>query len=226
MSERRRLRALAEGAVGAFVTGLLFLLPFLLTIVAIDWLVGYAQSAFGPESFIGRTLASGGSVLFGAGEALAFWAGLALLFVGIGLLGLVVQTRFRARLERGFDHLVERVPFMRSLYRPIAQFVRLLGPQGEGDLKGMRVVAVRYIGRGNDALGLLVTPETFDVGGEPRLLVYLPSAPMAMSGTLVLMPPENVVPMDGLSVEDLIKIQVSLGTVRPAEMAQAASATP
>lgn len=216
MSRPRPLRALAENALAAFVTGLIFLLPFILTVVAIEWLVGYLQGAFGPDSFIGRALASGGTALFGAGEALAFWVGLAIMLVGIGLLGLVVQTRFRQRLEAGFDNFVDRVPLLRSVYRPIAQFVRLLGPQSEGELKGMRVVAVRFIGRGNDALGLLVTPDTYDVAGEPRLLVYLPSAPMAMSGTLVLMPPENVMAMDGMSVEDLLKIQVSLGTVRPA----------
>lgn len=216
MTARRSLRALTENALGAFLTGLIFLLPFILTVVAIQWLVGYLQGAFGPESFIGRVLASGGTVLFGAGEALAFWAGLTLVLVLIGLLGLVVQTRFRARLEDGFDQFVDRVPLLRSVYRPIAQFVRLLGPQAEGELKGMRVVAVRFVGRGNDVLGLLVSPEVFDVAGEPRHLVYLPSAPMAMSGTLVLMPTDNVIPMPAMSVEDLLKIQVSLGTVRPA----------
>lgn len=215
MTARKSVRALVENALGAFITGLIFLLPFILTVVAIQWLVGYLQDAFGPESFIGRVMASGGTALFGAGEALAFWAGLAFVLIAIGLLGLIVQTRFRARLEDGFDQFVDRVPLLRSVYRPIAQFVRLLGPQAEGELKGMSVVAVRFIGRGNDALGLLVTPDVFDVAGEPRHLVYLPSAPMAMSGTLVLMAVEHVLPMTGMSVEDLLKIQVSLGTVRP-----------
>lgn len=210
------MRRLAARALGAFLTGLLFLAPILLTVVVLDWLGGYVAAAVGPESFIGRAIASGGSVVVGGERAaIAFWVGLAFVLVLIALLGLVVRTRLRRRLEQGFDRFIDRVPVLRSVYRPIAQLVRLIGPQsGTGNLEGMRVVAVRF-GEATETLALLVTPELFDVGGEPRQLVLLTTAPVPVGGALLFVPPTSIVSVEGLSVEDFIKFFVSVGTVRP-----------
>lgn len=214
---RPPLRRLSERALGAFLTGLVFLLPFILTVIVLDWLAGYVRAAVGPESFIGGAISSGGSMVVGSrAEALAFWVGLALLLALVGLLGLIVQTRLRHAMERRFDAFIDRVPVLRSIYRPIAQLVRLIGPQsGAGNLEGMRVVAVR-LGDGADALALLVTPELFDVGGEPRNLVLVSSAPVPVGGHLLFVPPASILAVEGLGVEDFIKFFVSLGTVRPA----------
>ncbi len=210
------MKRLAARALGAFLTGLFFLAPILLTVVVLEWLAGYLTAAVGPESFIGRTIASGGSFVLGGEEAaIAFWAGLGVVLVLIALLGLLVQTGLRRRLEQGFDRFIERVPVLRSVYRPIAQLVRLLGPQsGAGNLEGMRVVAVRF-GEATESLALLVSPELFDVDGQPRQLVLLTTAPVPVGGALLFVPPANVVPVEGLSVEDFIKFFVSVGTVRP-----------
>jgi uncharacterized membrane protein len=219
------LRRLAARALGAFLTGLFFLAPILLTVVVLDWLAGYLTAAVGPESFIGQAIASGGSFVLGGEEAaIAFWAGLAVVLVLIALLGLLVQTRLRRRLEQGFDRFIDRVPVLRSVYRPIAQLVRLLGPQsGAGNLEGMRVVAVRF-GEATESLALLVSPELFDVGGQPRQLVLLTTAPVPVGGALLFVPPTNVVPVEGLSVEDFIKFFVSVGTVRPSGLKPYAAA--
>jgi uncharacterized membrane protein len=221
----REMRALATRALGAFLTGLFFLAPIILTVIVLDWLGSYLSAAVGPESFIGRTLASGGSVLVGGREAaLAFWVGLALVLVLIALFGLLVQTSLRRRLEDGFDRFIDRVPVLRSVYRPIAQLVRLLGPQsGAGNLEGMRVVAVRF-GEGSDTLALLVTPDVFDVGGQPRQLVLLTTAPVPVGGALLFVPPPSVVPVDGFGVDDFLKFFVSVGTVRPAGLKTYAAA--
>jgi uncharacterized membrane protein len=210
------MKPLIKRALGAFLTGLLFLAPIILTVVVLDWLGGYLSAAVGPTSFIGRAIASGGSVVVGGERAaFAFWVGLAFVLVLIALFGLLVQTRLRRRLEIGFDRFIDRVPVLRSVYRPIAQLVRLLGPQtGAGNLEGMRVVAVRF-GEATETLALLVTPDLFDVGGEPRQLVLLTTAPVPVGGALLFVPPASVIEVNGLSVEDFIKFFVSVGTVRP-----------
>ncbi len=209
------LRRFGKRALGAFLTGLFFLAPIILTIVVLDWLGGYLRAAVGPESFIGRAIASGGSVLIGGqAEAAAFWIGMALTLVLIALLGLLVQTSLRRRLEQGFDRFIDRVPVLRSVYRPIAQLVRMLGPQeGAGQFEGMRVVAVRM--GSTETLALLVTPELFDVGGQPRQLVLLTTAPVPVGGALLFVPTESVVAVPGMSVEDFMKFFVTVGTVRP-----------
>jgi len=217
---RPPLRRLAERAVGAFLTGLLFLLPFIITVVVLDWLAGYVTAAVGPESFLGRAVASGGSVIIGGrAEAAAFWVGMALVLVAIAALGLLVQTRFRRALESGFDRLIDRVPLLRSVYRPIAQMVRLMGPgRDAGDLKGMSVVAVRF-GDGADFLCLLVSPQVFAVAGQERQLVLIPTAPVPMGGAMLFVPPASVRPVPDLGIEDFMKFYVSMGTALPPALA-------
>lgn len=212
------LRRFAERGLGAFLTGLFFLAPIILTVIVLDWLGGYLGAAVGPESFIGRTIASGGSVIIGGRvEATAFWVGMTLTLVLIALLGLLVQTSLRRRLEQGFDRFIDRVPVLRSVYRPIAQLVRLLGPQdGSGQFEGMRVVAVRL--GGTETLALLVAPDLFDVGGQARQLVLLTTAPVPVGGALLFVPPESVVPVEGMNVEDFVKFFVSVGVVRPSAL--------
>lgn len=213
------MRRWAGRALGAFLTGLIFLLPFILTVAVLDWLAGYVSAAVGPDSFIGRTIASGGSVLIGGRrEALAFWVGVALALVAIGALGLVVQTRFRKRIEGAIDSFIDRVPLLRSVYRPIAQLVRLVGPQAAGELAGMSVVACRF-GGGADAMALLVTPEIFDIGGQPRQLVLVPTAPVPMGGALLFLPPSTVVSVPGMGLEDFVRFYMSMGSAVPTALA-------
>lgn len=219
---RSPLRRFIAHAAGAFLTGLVFLLPIILTVVVLDWAAGYVRAAVGPESLIGRGIVSGGRAIVGdRAETLAFWAGLGLVLVGIGVLGLIVQTRFRKSLERAFDRLIDRVPVLRSIYRPIAQMVRLLGPQKDaGELKGMQVVAVSF-GDGALFLCLLVTPQLFDVAGSSRQLVLIPTAPVPMGGAMLFVPATSVAPVPGLGIEDFMKFYVSMGAALPTSLTPA-----
>lgn len=80
----------------------------------------------------------------------------------------------------------------------------------------MQVVMCRFGGStGADVLAVLTTPQTYTVGGEPRLLVCLPTSPVPMSGGLVFVPEANVETVDGMDVDELMKIYFSLGVLAP-----------
>lgn len=200
--------------LGAFLTGLAFLAPILLTIVLLQWLASQISAVVGPNSLVGQALASGGMfVAAGVGPLLAFWIGVAIVLGAIALLGIVVQTRARATLEAGLDRAIERVPLLRGLYRPLAQLVRLFGKDG-GDMKAMRVVAVRF-GDGADVLALQASPAVFEVAGQPRLLILIPTAPVPVGGALLFVPPDQVTAVEGFSVEELAAFYVSMGVAAP-----------
>jgi uncharacterized membrane protein len=199
--------------VATFLAGLFFLLPFVLTLMILDWLVRQIAGIFGPGTLIGSALSSGGTLLFGE-TGFATWLLLALVVLAIWAIGYVFQSRARRSIEQRVDAFVDRIPILGGVYRPVAQFVRMIGMKDEGDLAGMRVVACRF-GQGADVLGLLTSPDVLMVGSEERMLVYLPTAPLPMTGGLVLVPRASVVPVDGVAVEDLLKLYVSLGTVAP-----------
>ena len=59
------MKSIATRALAAFATGLLSLAPIIVTIVVLDWLAGYVTAAVGPDSFLGRAISSGGSVVVG-----------------------------------------------------------------------------------------------------------------------------------------------------------------
>jgi uncharacterized membrane protein len=207
----------STGIVGTFLAGLFVLLPIALTIVVLNWMVGNIASVLGPGSVLGELIASGGGTIVGANhKTLAFLAGLILALAIVWTIGAVVRTQAKQQLNRGIDRLVERLPVVRSIYKPVAQVVRLFASDEGKDFQGMSVVACRFGGsNGPDLLGLMTSPKTFVVAGERRHLVYLPTSPLPMSGGLVLIPAEKLVPMPEISVDELMQIFFSLGVVTP-----------
>lgn len=201
---------------GPFVTGLVFLAPVLLTIVILQWLSGYVIAALGPNTLVGGALAQGGMLVTRTPE-LAFITGLGLAAFIVWGLGLLVQTQWRARLEGGLDGLLGRLPVVGGFYRPLAQIVRMIGGAPGGELKGMTVVAVRF-GGDIEVLGLLASPQIFDLGQGPRHLVVCPTAPVPVGGAMLFVEVGRVRVVPGLGVDDLAKFYVSMGTVAPAAL--------
>ena len=198
---------------GPFLTGLVFLAPVLLTIVILQWLAGYVVAALGPGTLIGGALARGGMLLTSTPE-LAFMTGLGLAALIVWGLGLLVQTQWRARLEGGLDGLLGRLPVLGGFYRPLAQIIRMIGGAPGGELKGMSVVAISF-GPDTQVLGLLATPQIFDLGQGPRHLVVCPTAPVPVGGAMLFVEVARVQPVAGIGVDDLAKFYVSMGTVAP-----------
>jgi uncharacterized membrane protein len=200
--------------VGQFLTGLLFLLPFILTLMILDWLVRQVAGLFGEETLLGSALTSGGAFIFGDGTV-GFWLLLVFVVLGIWGVGFAFHERARRSIERRLDAIIDRIPVLRDVYRPVSKLVRMLGTKSENDLAAMRVIACRFGDRGADVLALLASPDIMMVGGEERLLVYLPSAPLPMTGGLVLVPPASIVEVSGVTVDDLLKCYISLGMLSP-----------
>ncbi|MBB4632179.1 DUF502 domain-containing protein [Sphingosinicella soli] len=207
-------RDVLDRVFAQFLTGLLFLLPFILTLMILDWLVRQVAGLFGADTLLGSALTSGGAFIFGDG-LIGFWLLLIFVVIGIWAVGFAFQDRARRGIERRLDAIIERIPVLRDVYRPVSKLVRMLGTKNENDLAAMRVVACRFGERGADVLALLASPEVMIVGGEERMLVYLPSAPLPMTGGLVLVPPSSVVEVAGVTVDDLLKCYISLGMLAP-----------
>ncbi len=214
MPSLRTSDELLRRVAGPFVTGLVFLAPVLLTVVLLQWLAGYVIAAMGPGTLVGGLLAGGGMFVT-ADPALAFLIGLGVAALLVWGLGLVVQTRARTSLEAGLDRLLGGLPVIGGFYRSLAQIVRLFGSKSDNDMARMAVVSVRF-GSGIEVLGLLASPDAFDTGAGPRLLVLLPTAPVPVGGGLVFVDPAQVQRVPALGVEDLAKFYVSMGTVAPA----------
>lgn len=213
--------------IGSFLAGLLFLLPIILTIFIVAYFINFVRGAIGPGTILGDLLTQGGTAILGPDQdRLAFWIGIGLALFGIWLLGLIVKTQAKSILQHYLDRLFARVPFVRSIYSPVSRVVRLVTDKGngQGDLSSMTVVSCRFGGQnGVDVLSLLASKQVYTIAGERRRLVYLPTAPIPMSGGLVLVPEHTITPVPDMKVDDLLKVYVSLGALAPEAMPMAMS---
>lgn len=203
-----------------FLAGLVLLLPVVLTIIIIAWIIDVLKAALGPGSFLGNLLTSGGSTIIGPGyETLAFFLGVMIAVVGIWCLGVIARSAAQKTIERAIDRIFTKLPIIRTIYNPVSRVVRLATDKSAGDFTGMAVVAVRFGGpNGVDLLALLANQETYYIGGEARKMVYLPTAPLPMSGGLVLVAQDAIMQVPEMKVDDLLRIYFSLGALAPDSM--------
>ncbi len=93
---------------------------------------------------------------------------------------------------------VYQLPLVRAVYRTTDKFVNLMPSGDVENLKGMRVVYVRF---GNSAvspgtLALLPSMEVFQIADVSHWIVIIPTAPIPVGGAMLFVPAEAVFSTD------------------------------
>ena len=202
--------------IGNLVAGSLVILPFVLTVLIIGWAINWIMVAFGPGSWFGDILTTGGEAFIGPRrEWLAFLIGTVIVLIVLWLLGMAVRTRAQRTLQHVLDDVLAKVPLFRAVYRPVSQVVRMFAGSNP-DLTGLPVVMCRLGGaQGVDVPAFLASNKPFEVAGERRLLVYLPTSPLPAWGGLVLVAEEAVIPVPDMDADALLKLYFSFGVLAP-----------
>ncbi|MEE4349626.1 MAG: DUF502 domain-containing protein [Pacificimonas sp.] len=204
-----------DRTIGTFLTGLVFLLPIIITLMILDWFIRQIGGLFGEDTILGTAIFGSSTLIFGD-SVVGIWIIFALVIAAIWGAGRLFQKSAQRSIQERMEGWVSRIPIIGSIYRPVSQLTRMLGMRDEHELASMRPIACRFGGEnGVDILALLASSTPVQVGGKPRMLVYLPSAPLPMTGALMLVPKDNVVEVEGIGVDDLLAYYISLGTVTP-----------
>ena len=213
--------------IGNLVAGSLVVLPFVLTVLIIGWGINWIVAAFGPGTWFGDLLSISGAALVGPQrEWLTYLIGAILVLIILWLFGFAVRTRAQRTLQHVLDDVLAKVPVFRAVYRPVSQVVRLFAGSN-ADLSGLPVVMCRLGGeQGVDVPAFLASPQTYEVKGEPRLLVYLPTSPLPAWGGLVLVPESAVIPVPNMDADALIKLYFSFGVLAPETIPNGAKRVP
>ena len=197
-----------------FLSGFLLLLPVLITAVLVIWLGTYIFAYIAPGSVFGNALTAIGLGFTGS-TVVAYLIGLVVLLVFIYTLGLIVESRLRARFSAFIDSSMRRIPVVRNVYDLIKRFVAIMDTKDADGLKGMRPVWCHFGGPGGAAvLALLPTSETVELEGTVYQAILVPSAPVPVGGGLIYVPVEWIKPAD-IGVEGLMSVYVSMGVVLP-----------
>jgi uncharacterized membrane protein len=204
------------GVIGNLATGSLVLLPLVLTVLIIGWIVNAVVAALGPGTWFGDLLTQGGAAIVGQKrELFAFLIGAGIGLIGLWLLGVTVRTQAQRTLDQALDNILAKVPLFRAVYRPVSQVIRVFAGS-KAELLGLPVVMCRLGGdNGADVPAFLASDQVFQVGGDRRLLVYLPTSPVPAWGGLVLVPESCVVPVPDMDADGLIKLYFSFGVLAP-----------
>lgn len=200
------------GVLSTFLTGLFALLPIVITVAIMAWAGGLLRQWLGPESSVGQALFQLGlhvvtdptiaTILGWLGVVLAIW-----------LLGALLKSAGKNRIERSFNAAMERIPLINLLYRPLAQIVEMLQRTPTDKLQGMTVVYCAFGSEGRaGVLGLLVSDQVYRFNGQACQIVYVPTSPLPMSGAILFAAADSVNRVD-MQVDDLMKLCLSIGVL-------------
>ena len=194
-----------RGIVSTFLAGLFAILPIVITVAIVTWVAGKVHSLLGPTTPVGRTLRSIG-LQFVTDNVAASIIGWCIVLVGVWLIGLLVRTSARQRVERLVDLTFRRIPFVKGIYGTASQLVGMLNRQDQSELTGMTVVYCAFGEQhGGGFLALLASRDVFVFRGRNCRVVYIPTSPLPMSGGIVFVPVEAVTRVE-MSAESLMQI--------------------
>ncbi len=214
----RRKGGLFAGLRGSFLTGLVVVLPIVLTIYLIwtvigwidGWVLPFVPSSYHPNELLQHYF----------GEDWKYNVR------GLGVIVFLVFTIFVGWIAKGLigrsvlrwaEGLVDRMPVVRSVYNGIKQIAETVFTQSNNNFD--RACVVEFPRKGVWAIGFVATRARGEIaaripGGEETLTVFVATTPNPTSGFLVYVPTRDVIILD-MTVEDAAKLIISAGLVYP-----------
>ncbi len=135
------------------------------------------------------------------------------------LTGVVVANFFGRRLVVAWEALLARIPLVRSIYASVKQVVETVFSKGDAFRK---VLLIEYPRRELWTIAFLTggsVPEVQDKTRREVVNVFVPTTPNPTSGFFIMIPREDVTELD-MSVEEGLKLIMSLGVIGPGEKEQ------
>lgn len=199
---------------GYFFTGLVIVAPVVLTIYLIwtiitlvdAWVVPWVPAIYRPETYLGTGVPGFGVIIFLFFTAIVGWA---------------TRGIFGRQILRMWENLVERTPFVRSIYNAVKQISETVVNQSNTSFK--QAALIEYPRKDLWAVAFVSTDTKGEVpeklGGADLLSVFLPTTPNPTSGFLLFVPREDIVFLD-MEIEDAAKLVISAGLVVPPTKAE------
>jgi uncharacterized membrane protein len=201
----------------SFFTGLLIVLPGVVTLAVVKWFFGTISSFtdallfFLPHYLDPKLIYVNGQ----SGAMFWYWSLLALM-VGVVIVSVVGgMTRYYIgkRLIAWTDSVMLRVPVLNKIYGTIKQVDEAFTSGKKSSFK--TVVLVEYPREGIYSVGFITSAQEDEVQekiGQRCVCVFFPMTPIPTGGFLIIVPVEKVTKLD-MSVADGFKYIISLGAL-------------
>jgi len=189
------------------IAGLLVWLPLGITVFIIKILIDLLSrtyllipEALRPENLFGVTIPGFGIIMA------------VIILFGTGL----VAANFLGKtLVETWEKFLDKIPLVRSIYAPLKTFAELvLSDQTQSFSK---VLLIQYPMKGLYSFCFQTSKDVGEIqekSGVDVVCVFIPTTPNPTSGYIILIPKDEVIELD-MSVEDALKMIISLGVVVP-----------
>jgi len=193
-----------------FITGLLVLIPLVLTIFII-WKLFIAVDGL-LQGFVSNLLAKIGVPVTKYGP------GFVSVMLLILLTGLVARNFFGRKVIKLGEEILARIPLINRIYMAIQQISNAFLSEKREVFK--KAILIEYPRKGIYSIGFF----TQDTRGEVQerldrdvVSVFLPTTPNPTSGFLLFVPKTDIIELD-MSIEEALKLVISGGAIVPVSL--------
>lgn len=193
-----------------FLTGFVVILPFFLTIYIIWIVFKIVGRFFTPvftkifEAFVPIHIPDFAITLTSAVVTL----------IAIWIIGVIVSNFIGKKLFQIAEGLLLKVPMASGIYDSIRKLINVFFMDKSAF---QRVVLIEWPRKGVYCIGFITADAMGEVQKKTKehvMNVFMPTTPNPTSGFLVLVPKEEIIPLD-MSVDDAIRLIISGGIVVP-----------
>lgn len=205
-----------------FYTGMIALLPIVITVYIFNWVVGVMMSLLS-HSFITIVIHEI-LVKFVTEQQMDFYfqilvyiISLITMFAGTCLVGMTLQVVFFAKVMKKVKELFIKIPLIKQVYTTISQIIDIALSDREKAYQ--KAVLVQYPRKGIYSIGFLTSQDNFllkdYIDTEDKLYnIFIPTSPNPTSGMFIVVPKSEVKVLD-IKIDDAIKLIISGGVILP-----------
>lgn len=201
------LRRLMSRLRRYLVTGLIVVAPLGVTAWILRWLF------LRLDSILGRYLSTAGVEPFPG-------LGLLVLVLLLIFVGWMLRWALGRKLVGWWNSVLSRMPLTRTIYNASSQIVQTVLARKERLFQ--RCALIEYPSPGSFSLAFVTARSPDEIEermGTRAITVFLPTAPNPASGFLLMLPAERVHVLE-MSVEEGLKLVLSVGAVAPGDEAR------
>ena len=188
------------------ISGLLFWIPLILTIIVIKFFLEFINSLV-PQEYLPEAIFNLDTSIPGSG--------IILLFLIILITGILVTNILGRRLVSLWEKLLNRIPGFRNIYNILKKVSDTVLNTSSQSFK--KAFLIQYPSKGIWVIAFQsgdYRGEAESIIGEETINLFVPTTPNPTSGFFVLIPKKDAFELD-ISVEDAFKLVISAGVVTP-----------
>ena len=188
------------------ISGLLFWIPLILTIIVIKFFLEFINSLV-PQEYLPEAIFNLDTSIPGSG--------IILLFLIILITGILVTNILGRRLVALWEKLLNRIPGFRNIYNILKKVSDTVLNTSSQSFK--KAFLIQYPSNGIWVIAFQsgdYRGEAESIIGEETINLFVPTTPNPTSGFFILIPKKDVFELD-ISVEDAFKLVISAGVVTP-----------